>query len=160
MTQTRWLTSARGQTKNGGPTFWIHENYRCPNCPSEDRRMNDLQWSQEEWAACCDNKPADKFCKPDSDTMEQDDDVHDGCEKWAFIYGIDEMALNCEMGLYRKFDVTPDGIPYGCHGLEEFKTEHWLDSQNLGNACKYAIHNAPPKLPFLQFLFFSSPQNL
>jgi len=133
MTQTRWLTSARGQTKNGGPTFWIHENYRCPNCPSADRRMNDLQWTTEEWAECCDNKPADKFCKPDSDTMEEDPDTHKGCEKWAFIYGIDEMALNCEMGLYREFNVTSDGIPYGCHGLEEFKSEHWLDVNNLGN---------------------------
>merc|ERR1711884_513206 len=49
------------------------------------------------------------------------------------IHMIDEMALNCEMGLYKQFNVTADGIPYGCHGLEEFKSEHWLDVNNLGN---------------------------
>ena len=46
------------------------------------------------------------------------------------------MALNAEMGLYREFNVTADGIPYGCHGLEEFKSEHWLDVNHLGNRCK------------------------
>ena len=135
---TRWLTSARGQTKNGGPTFWIHENYRCPNCGSADRRKKDKQWKDEDWVKCCDNKPEGHFCTPDSAQggMDQDDDVHKGCEKWAYIYGIDEMALNAEMGLYREFNVTADGIPYGCHGLEEFKSEHWLDVNHLGNRCK------------------------
>ena len=140
---TRWLTSARGQTKNGGPTFWIHENYRCPNCGSADRRKKDKQWKDEDWVQCCDNKPSNHFCTPDSahGGMEHDDDVHKGCEKWAFIYGIDEMALNAEMGLYLEFNVTADGIPYGCHGLEEFKSEHWLDVNHLGNRCKYIQKN-------------------
>ena len=108
--------------------------YRCPNCASTERRMNDLQWSKKKIEECCNDKPADKFCKPDADTYEEDDDVQGGCEKWAFIYGIDEMALNCEMGLYREFNVTAEGTPYGCPGLEEFKNEHWLAwSQNKLN---------------------------
>ena len=38
------------------------------------------------------------------------------------------MALNSEMGLYLDFEVTDDGIPYGCPGLETFKTEYWFGS--------------------------------
>ncbi len=34
------------------------------------------------------------------------------------------MALPCEMGLYFDFDVTEDGIPYGCPGLEVFDSAH------------------------------------
>ena len=30
--KTRWVIDYRGYTENGGPFFWIHENYACPNC--------------------------------------------------------------------------------------------------------------------------------
>ena len=36
------------------------------------------------------------------------------------------MALSAEMGLYLDFDVTEDGIPYGCPNLQYFKTENWF----------------------------------
>ena len=58
--------------------------------------------------------------------MEDDPDVERGCERWGFNWGIDEMAIPAEMGLYLDFEVTGDGIPYGCPGLEFFKTENWF----------------------------------
>ena len=60
---TRWLTSARGQTKNGGPTFWIHENYRCPNCFTNPDN------------GCCKNVPAGNQCKADSLDFKDDPNV-------------------------------------------------------------------------------------
>ena len=30
--RTRWLAHTRKCTKRGGPVFWIHENYVCPDC--------------------------------------------------------------------------------------------------------------------------------
>merc|ERR1712223_22168 len=45
--------------------------------------------------------------------------LNQGCEKFRFISGADEIALNAEMGLYREFEVT-DGIIHGCPGLEIF----------------------------------------
>ena len=35
------------------------------------------------------------------------------------------MALPAEMGLYFDFDVTEDGIPYGCPGFEIFDSVHF-----------------------------------
>ena len=61
--------------------------------------------------------------------------VQAGCERWAFNFGIDEMALSAEMGLYFDFKVTDDGIPYGCPGFELFKSENWLATYNL-SYCK------------------------
>ena len=48
-----------------------------------------------------------------------------GCERFRLISGIDESALSCEMGLYFKFNVTEDGVPYGCPGFDMFKPEYW-----------------------------------
>ena len=38
------------------------------------------------------------------------------------------MAIPSEIGLYFNFEVTDDGIPYGCPGLEKFKTENFNTS--------------------------------
>ena len=38
------------------------------------------------------------------------------------------MALPCEIGLYFDFEVTDDGVPYGCPGFESFKPEIWNTS--------------------------------
>ena len=38
------------------------------------------------------------------------------------------MALPCEIGLYFDFEVTDDGVPYGCPGFEAFKPEIWNTS--------------------------------
>ena len=39
------------------------------------------------------------------------------------------MAIPSEIGLYFDFEVTDDGIPYGCPGLEKFKTENFNTSK-------------------------------
>ena len=41
------------------------------------------------------------------------------------ISGLDEMAIPAEIGLYFDFNVTEDGVPYGCPGLEIFDPVHW-----------------------------------
>ncbi len=38
------------------------------------------------------------------------------------------MALQSEIGLYFDFEVTDDGIPYGCPGMERFTPEFWNQS--------------------------------
>ena len=38
---------------------------------------------------------------------------------------MDEMAIPAEMGLYFDFNVTSDGIPYGCPGFERFNPTYW-----------------------------------
>ena len=38
------------------------------------------------------------------------------------------MALPSEIGLYFDFEVTEDGVPYGCPGFETFNPEYWKTS--------------------------------
>ena len=38
------------------------------------------------------------------------------------------MALPSEIGLYFDFEVTEDGVPYGCPGFETFSPEYWKTS--------------------------------
>ena len=58
--------------------------------------------------------------------------VNGGCEQYRFISGLDEMALPCEIGLYFDFNVTADGIPSGCPGLELFNATYFdLSKQKL-----------------------------
>ena len=40
------------------------------------------------------------------------------------------MALPCEIGMYFDFNVTEDGIPYGCEGLDQFTSENFNKSKN------------------------------
>merc|ERR1719320_2194772 len=56
-----------------------------------------------------------------------------------FIVGADEIAINAEMGLYKQFEMTEDGIIYGCRGLEIF-------NQTMGQSDKglYAVWSTPP----------------
>ena len=45
------------------------------------------------------------MCKPDhAEPARNDYDDIRGCEKYRFAHGLDEMAINAEMGLYLKFD--------------------------------------------------------
>ena len=53
----------------------------------------------------------------------------DGCERYRFVVGLDTMALPCEIGLYFDFNVTDDGVPFGCPGLEHFTPEAWNTSK-------------------------------
>jgi len=113
--RTRWLAHTRMCTKRGGPVFWIHENLVCPDCTRDDIRENDK---------CCRDVPEGQFCKADRAGPEDPDTskwspFNTGCERFRFISGADEIALNAEMGLYREFEVT-DGVIHGCPGLEPF----------------------------------------
>ena len=51
--------------------------------------------------------------------------INGGCESYKLIVGMDEMAIPAEMGLYFDFNVTSDGIPYGCPGFERFNPTYW-----------------------------------
>jgi len=116
--KTRWLAHTRKMDVRGGPIFWIHQNHICPN------RYKEM--SQKE-VHCVDSAPPGHECLADptagSTTPRQpgevDGDMNRGCEKFKLIPGADEIALNCEMGLYREFEVT-DGVIHGCRGLEVF----------------------------------------
>ena len=62
---------------------------------------------------CCKNKPKNKACNPDwkprvldNSSVVLDNDDTQGCEKYRFAFGADEMACNAEMGLYYDFQVT------------------------------------------------------
>ena len=61
--ETRWVVHVRGDTYNGGPVHWIHENYRCPNCFTNPDN------------GCCKNVPAGNQCKADSLDFEDDPNV-------------------------------------------------------------------------------------
>lgn len=119
MPKTRWMAHVRKDTVNGGPVQWIHENYACPNCVANPG------------STCCTDVPEGHFCKPDADTVEDDNKVNGGCEKYRFISGLDETALSCEIGMYFDFEVTDDGIPYGCPGFAKFNTSTWKTGDHL-----------------------------
>ena len=116
-------------TQRGGPIFWIHENHVCPDCNRETFQNT----------ACCQNVPTGQFCNADrAGPEEEDTGINKGCERFRFISGADEVALNAEMGLYRSQSVAPrhldkftvfhccrefevtEGVIHGCPGLEIF----------------------------------------
>ena len=73
--KTRWIANVRVQTENGGPVFWVHENYRCPNCATRWSEYRDSQWKDGLYDECCDEAPEGYFCRPDSVDLDEDDDV-------------------------------------------------------------------------------------
>ena len=102
LTRTRWLTHTRMCTERGGPIFWIHENHVCPDCNRGVFNSN----------ACCQNVPAGQFCQADrAGPEEEDTGINGGCERFRFISGADEIALNAEMGLYRSYFQAPWDLP-------------------------------------------------
>ena len=121
--KTRWLTHSRKMTERGGPVFWIHQNHVCPSV------FNDKNWNNEA-RQCIEQAGPGQQCKPDPSAGssvprledQEDGNPSSGCEKWRLIVGKDEIALNCEMGLYLDFNVT-NGVPHGCEGLEHFAEE-------------------------------------
>jgi len=131
--KTRWLAHSRKFKTNGGPVFWIHQNNVCPSV------KNDIFWGKKQRRRCMDKtpkEPAGMHCKPDRPPGgkvyrkpdEPDADPDRGCEQWRLIIGKDEIALNCEMGLYLDFQVT-DGVPHGCPGLEHFNASMASDEK-------------------------------
>ena len=69
--KSRWVASIREKTKNGGPVFWVKENYRGPNCETKYRASQGEHPIQFDFEKCCDGKNM----VPDADTMEEDDNV-------------------------------------------------------------------------------------
>ena len=119
--KTQWLAHTRMTNVKGGPVFWIHRNHVCPPCMLEDQLevLKLMDWEKD----CCHNKPEGSFCRPDRESADmEDDNLNQGCERMKFIIGMDEIAINAEMGLYKQFEVDDDGIIYGCRGLEIFNT--------------------------------------
>ena len=106
----RWLTHIRGDTHNNGPVQWLSESYVCPNCVKEP---------EDE---CCQDVPDGLFCTPDSvglpDKTPEELNDKNMCEKFRFVTGLDETALNCEMGLYFEFGTDYNGYPTGCPGFD------------------------------------------
>jgi hypothetical protein len=114
---TRWKANARKFTKNDGPIFWMKESLVCPDFPLSSFDQ-----------ACVNEAGPGITCRADSAILgstvprqvnETDADHNSDCERFKFIIGRDEIALNCELGLYLNFTVT-DGIISGCPGLEDF----------------------------------------
>ena len=119
--ESRWLAHSRKFTNRGGPVMWIHQNLVCPSLYNPGTILSNYA------QACVDEAPEGQLCCADPvagssepRTVNQaDGDVNLGCERFRLINGNDEIALNCEMGLYREFEVT-DGVIHGCPGLEHF----------------------------------------
>ena len=47
------------------------------------------------------------------------------CVDWRLVSGNDETMLNCDMGLYRQFQVEDGWRTAGCPGLERFNFTQW-----------------------------------
>ena len=112
--KSRWMAHARMVTQRGGPVFWIHESLACSN------PFNPNTYNSTFESACIAEAGPGMTCRADPRSSNGTDmDINGGCEKYRFISGIDEIALNSDIGLYREFEVD-DGILHGCPGLEHF----------------------------------------
>jgi hypothetical protein len=119
---TRWKANARKFTKNGGPIFWMKDSLVCPDMYNTYFPLSSFD------QACVNEAGPGMTCRADpaiqgSTVPRQvngtDADHNSGCECFKFIKGRDEIALNCELGLYLNFTVT-DGIISCCPGLKDF----------------------------------------
>ena len=120
----KYLAFTERQTQSGGPVMWVNFKHRCPNCNSNLYKDT----------ACCTQAPEGLQCKPD----EESDFSGLGfgrCERFNTNLGQDEIALNCEVGLYLDFKVSDTGIPYGCSGLEAFNNTVWPNEQGFCYSC-------------------------
>ena len=97
--KTRWLAHSRKFTVSGGPTMWIHNNHACET------------QSRDPDNACFKDLAPGMTCQPDDNEFgipredwEEDGNVNQGCERFRLISGIDEIALNSEIGLYKDFE--------------------------------------------------------
>ena len=127
---TRWIANARKYTKNGGPIFWMKENLVCPNMYNKYFPLNSFDQACVTAAGpgmTCQADPAIRGSTIPRMRNQTDADYNNGCERFHFIIGRDEIALNCELGLYLNFTVT-NGITSGCPGFEHFKAS--MQSKN------------------------------
>ena len=128
-----------GFTRSGGPMHWIRMHYACTYCGS---RPNDGSFLAGGYDKCCSDRPEELACKPDNDTRSGLEEVTDGeiqgCEKYRFAFGLDEMMMNAEAGLYFKFE-EENGVPYNCPGLEDFNMETWLSGKMKDDRVRRAL---------------------
>jgi hypothetical protein len=134
---TRWLAHARGRTENGGPVFWIKENLVCPNRAkyNEQSDYNKACLDEAEPGMTCRADPTSGGSGPRT-ANQTDGNVDRGCERYRFISGRDEIAMNCEIGLYLDFNVEENGSPSGCAGLEHFAAA-------MGDPCQIVWSKEP-----------------
>jgi len=64
------------------------------------------------------------------------------CQIWMFIPGRDECMLSSDMGLYWDFNVSNDGIPFGCKGFENFNEKTFLHPRGAHNTVPECSLNA------------------
>ena len=106
---------------------WIKFHFTCLNCNYRQLRQMTGNLARE-FDKCCPGKPENKMCKPDHATRNDVDDIQ-GCERYRFAFGLDEMAVNAEIGLYFQFDQI-NGIPVNCSGFENFTMARWKENTN------------------------------
>ena len=107
-------------SENSGPVHYIHEHYRAKDCLIKRYQVS---------TDCCKDLPPGQWVgKADGDTIEDDhsdsDPENTGCEHFFHVDHNDEMALQCELGLYLDFKTKDGGFPYGCRGFEKFKPQN------------------------------------
>ena len=147
----RWLARYRRDTYDGGAPHWISENYVCPNCNGNGKDTKDNTAKD-----CCKNVPEGQFCNADEKNMTQKTPSElnyfsTSCEYFRIIPSLDEMGLNCEMGLYFDFKNSGNGFPRGCPGLETFdgkqtdnsRTWSEIDGVKAAAGCGLASYKLP-----------------
>ena len=132
-----WLLKSKFKTESGGPISFRHFTYNCPVCrnlTAEFDTVNKAFNGMEE--QCCAGLQDGQHCTPDGDDTSNpiNQELWTGCEKFIFIFGADNELLPSEMGLYKSFEVTPQGIPHGCSGLDKFTSETFLEKRRSGSA--------------------------
>jgi hypothetical protein len=119
--KTQWLAHSRKMDSRGGPVMWIHRSHICPPLYSPFQTPKHITcYENVEPGNECVADPSSGWKQP-RNADEEDGDFNNGCEQYRIVMNRDEMAMNCEMGLYRDFEVT-DGVIHGCPGLEVFNT--------------------------------------
>jgi len=100
------LAEGKGQPTFNGRLLWFHMYNRCPDCITmpgfEDEKFRKVGGL----AHCCSGLEEGQQCKPECVIPARKD----------------ETAMNCEMGLYYKFGISPDA-PYkttGCPGFDNW----------------------------------------
>ena len=148
----KWVPTLQGHTKSGGPMHWIRNHYACPYCGHRPTKGFVHEFLAMEYDKCCGEKIENKkkMCKPNNKPRNfKNDHDADNCERFRFAFGEDEMAMNCEMGLYLQFDVE-NGIPKNCPGLENFNMENWVNDRNkfaYNQSCPLNMHQEDGDLP-------------
>ena len=107
---TFWGVGTGLFTKNKGPWHWFHLYERCPytnDCAAINDGNNDPlnRKDPDDTSHCCVDLEPGKQCRPE-------------CVQ---LIRKDETALSSDVGMYVKFQVSPEGRPMGCEGMADWK---------------------------------------